>query len=121
MSVRGIRQAGSLRAEEMVPPPWKQLRGGVDCVPSSSPPWPSGPAFPARVAEPLHVLLGSAPTLVVPVHPEEDARFSCVFPGGSRAPGWLEFLRKCTDWLAVRELGEGPLTTDHFLPLVSER
>ena len=24
MSVRGIRQAGSLRAEEMVPPPWKQ-------------------------------------------------------------------------------------------------
>ena len=91
MSVHGVRQAGSLRAGEMVPPmvppPWKQLRGGVECVPSGSPPWLSQSAFPARVAAPLHVLLGSAPTLVVPVHPGEDARFCCVFPGGSRAPG----------------------------------
>lgn len=93
MSVRGIRQAGNLRAGETAPLPgsscavaWsacQQLSTLASPVCSAGSSW--------HVANPLHVLLGNAPTLAVPVHPGEDACSSCVFQEEARLQGDLSF------------------------------
>lgn len=86
-SVHGIRQGEDPWAKEMA----SSLPGSsckvVWCVhaPQRSLLWPFLSAFPAHVAEPLHMLLGNAPTLVALVHPEEGGPSSCVSPEGSRA------------------------------------
>lgn len=84
-------------------PPWKQLKGALvcacGCCPASSSTLTYLSAFPAHTAVPIHVLLGSLPTLVAAVHAEEYYPSSRISLGVSRALWSCVFLRRCTFWL----------------------